>query len=531
MNKTPTTSARFDKPPRVVVVGGGIGGLVVAMEAAKAGAEVFLYERSPRGGGKIYAEEIDGKRIDMGPTVLTMRWVFDLVFQDVGLHFGDEVRLRQADVIARHAWASGGTLDLFCNEEQSREAIQDLCGPKEADGFIAFSRYARQIYDHAYRTFLAAESPSLRAMAAASGFRGLLSTVRIDAFRTMMRALRTFFNDSRLVQLFGRYATYYGASPYQAPATLHLIAEVERQGVWLPIDGMPSVAEAVQRAAASFGAMFHFNRGVSRIETRKGRASGVVLDDETYVAADAVVFNGDAQALASEESGVCVPNAVRKRSARARSLSALVTGFVARTEGLALSSHNVFFPDGDYRREFDDIFRHHQLPSAPAVYVRAQDRDGTETPPEGERIFTIMNAPPVGDRDEAPTDMEIDRCINAQAKLFERVGLKVTRLSEMKRIGPTEFSQRYPNTGGALYGPSTHSPFAALRREGVRTRILRLYLTGGSIHPGAGVPMAALSGRQAARAVLSDLGLNAPSPLRDMPGGMLMSSATTGREG
>lgn len=509
-----------NRTPKIVVVGSGMGGLTAALEAAAAGADVSLFEKNAHFGGKIFAADINGKKIDMGPTVLTMRWVFDLIFKDVGLDFSSHAALIPAEVIARHAWADGTSLDLYCDQERSRAAVAAFSSSKEADGFVAFSQYAKRIYEHAYRTFMIADGPRLRDMAAVSGPKGLLAALRIDPFRTMTRALHSFFKDERLIQLFARYATYYGASPYRAPATLHLIAEVERQGVWLPKNGMTSLADAMVRAAEAFGAILHPNTGVLRIQLKNGRVSGVVLEDETFVPADAVIFNGDAAAIAAGGLGDGVLPAVRKRKPSDRSLSALVTGFVARTEGFPLSAHNVFFPDRAYRLEFEEIFKQRKLPSHPAVYIRAQDRDGGTTPVDEERIFTIINAPPFGDKGDRPSHTEIDRCIEAQATLFDRIGLKVTDRSETTRMTPMDFAERFPHTGGAIYGPLTHSPFAALRRESARTKLKGLYLAGGTIHPGAGVPMAALSGRQAARAVLSDLGLKEPCPLRDMPGGI-----------
>ena len=67
------------------------------------------------------------------------------------------------------------------------------------------------------------------------------------------------------------------------------------------------------------------------------------------------------------------------------------------------------------------------------------------------------------------------------------------------------FERLFPATGGSLYGQAVHGSMAAFRRPGARSALAGLYLAGGSVHPGPGVPMAVLSGRLAAASVLQDL--------------------------
>ncbi len=506
----------------MIVVGGGIAGLTAAAELAAHKCSVALYERADHIGGKIRSEVIDGRPIDVGPTVLTMRWVFDQVFRDLGRRLEEAVALKPAQSVARHAWDDGASLELFFEEERSREAIRELSGTRDADGYLAFCRYARRIYENAYSTFMLSPDPSIRGMARTAGPRAMGTVFRIDPFRKMVRALRRFFRDPRLVQLFARYATYYGSSPFAAPATLNLIAHVEQQGVWLPLGGMTELASALAKAATELGAQINRGNGVQEIRTENGEVTGAVLDDGELVTADAVVYNGDVAALSAGLLGETVRAAARSMKPRDRSLSALVVAMLGRTSGVDLSSHNVFFHTGDYAEEFDDIFSKGRLPANPTVYIRAQDRDqpGLESAAK-ERLFWIINAPPRGDV-SPPTATEKEKCIHQATELLQRAGLNISfDANEMRMISPAELSRRFPGTGGAIYGPATHSMWASLRRMGARSKISGLYLAGGSVHPGAGVPMAALGGRQAASALLADASMTGPFPLTATRGGML----------
>ena len=70
---------------------------------------------------------------------------------------------------------------------------------------------------------------------------------------------------------------------------------------------------------------------------------------------------------------------------------------------------------------------------------------------------------------------------------------------------PEDFARLFPGSDGALYGRSPHGLMAPFRRPRARTTLPGLYLAGGGVHPGPGMPMAALSGRHAAAAILADL--------------------------
>ena len=514
---------------RIVVVGAGIGGLAAAVDLASQGAMVTVVERAERAGGKIREVVADGAAIDAGPTVFTMRWVFDELLQAAGTSLDEHVTLRPLDVLARHAWHAGPTLDLYADATRSAEAIGDFAGPAAARGFLDFTARARDVYTTLEDAYLRAPKGGPLALARRGGLRGLPALWRIAPFATLWHALGTHFRDPRLRQLFGRYATYCGSSPYLSPATLMLVAHVEQQGVWTVDGGMYGIADALMRIAQARGVVFRMATDVAEVLTTNTRASGVRCASGECLDADAVVVNADAAAVAQGLLGAGIAGAVPRAPVAARSLSALTWAINAATSGFSLSRHNVFFSD-DYAAEFDAIFRRGTLPGAPTVYVCAQDRDGAGSGavPARERMLCIVNAPANGDtRRYSPS--EIEQCEERTFSLLTRCGLVLQRDSRNTVITtPSDFAAMFPATGGALYGRSSHGWRASFQRPGARTRIPGLYLAGGSTHPGPGVPMAALSGRMAAASALSDLASMRRSSRAAMPGGTSMRFPKTG---
>ena len=493
--------------PRIIVIGAGMGGLAAAIDLARAGCEVTVIERTDSPGGKLRELHPGARPIDAGPTVFTMRGVFDALFEHAGTRLQDHLQIEQASILARHAWrGSDAVLDLHADRQQAAAAIGAFASSRDAAGYLALCDRATEVYEALRNSFMATAKPGTAQLLQRLGASGLMTMLRTPAWQSLWSALDGHFRDPRLRQLFARYSTYVGSSPLRAPATLMLIAHVEQSGVWLVQGGMKRIALALQGLARSLGVHFRYDTHCAAIDVQRGKACGVQLADGESLTADAIVFNGDVQALATGLLGNEAQRAVAARTRTQHGLSAITWCIDSPTRGFALEHHNVFFGH-DYPREFREIFDKRRITTDPTVYICAQDRGGLRpalADGERERLLLLVNAPADGDIGGIDDD-ELARVSQRVFALLGDCGLFIDADPQSAAITrPQNFATLFPGSAGSLYGRANHGMFASFEKPAARTRVAGLYVAGGTAHPGPGVPMATLSGRLAALALLED---------------------------
>lgn len=488
---------------RVVVVGAGIGGLATAIHLASAGARVTILEQAPVVGGKMGEHRAEGFRWDTGPSVVTMRHVLADLFAAAGTRLEDRLDLVPVDPLTRYRWSDGTVLDVRADLAATLDGIRAI-EPRDVEGWLAFLAHAARLHRVTGAAFIYGAPPSWRTVGRVSP----RDALRLEPWRTMDAVIRRHVRSPHLRQLLGRFATYVGASPYRAPATLNVIAHVElNEGVWYPRGGVYAIAAALGAVAAELHVEVRTGTRVTRILVERGRATGVELADGTRLPADAVVTNVDVATVLRDllPAGAVPPGRSRALERREPSLSGFALMLGVRGVEAALAHHTICFSD-DYRREFDEL-AHGRPANEPTIYVAITARTDPDHAPAGhENWFVLVNAPPLGPGHAWTPEAvaaERDRVL-ARLRLF---GVDVReRIVVERALTPSDLERATGAWRGALYGLSSNHPLAAFRRPPNRSPDVRgLYFTGGTTHPGGGVPMVMLSGRHTAGLVVSDL--------------------------
>jgi len=507
---------------KIIIVGAGIGGLSAAIRLAAQGHSVTMLERQAQVGGKMNRVEMNGFRFDTGPSLITMPYVLEDLFRSAQRELKDYLDLVPLDITCRYFYRDGLVLNAWREHEQLAEEFAHL-NSHDGAAFYRFFDSARNIYQAAADPFLyhSLGSPLdvLRTFIHYvlwghpnndNGEQGHATTTLFSRLKAVLAALspqtldssiRGFFQDEHLRQLFGRYATYNGSSPYLVASVYSIIPYVElADGGWYPRGGIYAVAQALERLARELDVTIETNCDVRRILVERNEAHGVVLANGRVLRSDIVIANSDVVTTYRE----LLSPTVRKRS-RVQCLEQLepsCSGFVILL-GLdkhypQFAHHNIFFSD-DYPAEFDDLFERHIPLRNPTIYVCDTSRsDSTQAPPGYENLFVLVNAPYL----TAKSDWKRDALTYRDRILDILASYKQIDLGDLREhivceaiLTPEDFQEKYGANAGSIYGLSSNARMAPFTRPSNTSKIRNLYFVGGSTHPGGGVPLVMLSGK------------------------------------
>ena len=490
-------------PQKIVVIGGGIGGLSVAARLAKLGHHLSLYEASDRLGGKCRTETFDGYSFDIGPSLLTLPAVYRDLFLKTGKRIEHLLEIKPVDPSFTYIFHDGKKVTFpNLSHNGTVDAIAESFGEDAAETWHKILTRAEKMWDVSRADFIEHELKPRNFLKRKTFISDLFTIAPWISLRALVNSYTT--NDY-IRKIIDRYATYTGSDPRRVPAVLLTIAFVEEAfGAWHISGGLGQLGPALAQRCLDLGVDIHTNREVAEILTVNGKATGILLATGERIAADIVISNSDAQntykALVRHDRAAARSRRALKRATPSLSGFTMMLGLRGTSD---LSHHTVLFPQ-NYDDEFDAIFTRFEPVKDPAIYI-CNPKDPSMTPsPDHEAWSVLINAP----RHEPGHGCDWDApglkesYAEKMIDVMEERGLKVrNRIEVMKIRTPADLERDHLAPGGSIYGTSSNGARSAFLRAKNRSTIENLYCVGGSAHPGGGLPLVGISAEIVADAI------------------------------
>ena len=487
----------------MVVIGAGLGGMSAAIMLARSGFDVTVLEKNSHVGGKLNQLQTKGFSFDLGPSIFTLPHIFRPIFEGDGKRLEDYIALERVDPQWRNFYEDGVVLNLWEDPERMRKELEHL-GPRvirEYEDFLAYSRRQYEIVERGYlRHGLDTFGQFLR-------FYGWKEARDLDYLRSMSGSIHKRVSNPHLRDMFEYFIKYVGSSALDSPAFMNLMPNIQIEfGLWYVTGGLYQLAHAFHRRLEECGVTLCLEQEVIQIDHKVAEVTGVHVRDvhggTTVLQADYVVSN--MEVIPAMQKLLNAPPAAMKKLRRFQpSCSGIVIHLGLNCVYPQLAHHN-FFYSKNLHAHFRRVFREGKLPDDPTLYVVAPTRtDPSQAPPGCDNIKILPHIPPLDDsqpktREDYHALKEI--CLDK----LERMGLTDLRRHIVVEDfwTPFDIEARYGSNRGSIYGVvcdrRRNFAFKAPKRS---SRFRNLFFVGGSVNPGAGMPMVTLSGQHVARMI------------------------------
>jgi phytoene desaturase len=487
--------------PSALIIGSGIAGIATALRLRAAGIDVTVFEANEYPGGKLHAFDRGGYRFDAGPSLFTMPELVTELFDLFGEKSDDFFQYDRKGSVCNYFWEDGMRFTVNSDREVfAKDAAATF--NIEVSSLLAYLKKSQKKFELTSPIFLEKSLHKVGTYLSKDTLKALAHMSDMGIGKTLHAVNEEVIKEPHLVQLFNRYATYNGSSPYRTPGIMSMIPHLELHlGTYFPRGGMHKITTSLYELALRHGVVFRFGKKIESILVKNQKAIGIQHEEKQYFA-DVVVSNMDIYSTYKKLLPT-LPHPERTLK-QERSSSAVIFYWGIRGQFPSLDLHNIFFSD-DYREEFAHLFDHKTIFSDPTVYVNITSKETPSDAPEGcENWFVMINAPGDYGQDWEATVRQARRDI--LSKLNRLMGIDLSLCIELEEIlTPPMIEERTSSYRGALYGAAGNSKFAAfLRHPNFTSKIKQLYFCGGSVHPGGGIPLSLLSAKITSGLIMSD---------------------------
>ncbi len=534
-------NAAGESRTRAGVIGGGVGGLVVARNLAQAGFETTLIEAQPSCGGRMSSIHLlDKFRFDTGPSLLLLPEVYKQALKNAS-----DVEMLAVNPFYRVYFENeeASYVDLEAEEGGIEQTLLRQIDPERTlknvdSAFRRYKRIADSFLAFGLPAVIQEKFPSWQAFIAFLG--ASIEAFPLLSHDTMIRDIfgleaeegekdsSTWTPGKKLRALLSFQDLYVGLSPSTTPAVFSLLQALEySQGIYYPRGGFVTVANALEKGAREAGVTIKTQQRVkSLVVSQDSREVQAVVLHDTAVAAevDVLVSNIDVPfaesspllrkciAVTDNEETETTLDYSEGRARRAISSCSVVSLHIAFDCELAtaLQHHNLFLsPRIGTSWENTKDGRTFDAARGVNFYVHAPARTDRTACPEGcDAITVLVPVPPISQlghssHEEKKLIREVTQTVLQRLQACPGMPHDLaSHILATRAVPPSEWQTSYSLHRGSVFGLDHSLGQLSLLRPRIKHPNLRNYFrVGASTRPGNGVPLVMIGAELTTRAV------------------------------
>ena len=477
---------------KAIIIGSGVGGLATALRLKAQGLDVVVFENNSYPGGKLSSFNLGQYRFDAGPSLLTMPHYIDELFELFNENPKDYFNYKRKDISCKYFWEDKTVLNAYSDKNKFINEINKVL-KVDKNIITNYLIKAKKKYDLTKNIFLEQSLHKIKTYLSSDLIKGIFNLYIFQINKTLDTVNQDELKEPHLVQLFNRFATYNGSSPFKTPGMMTLIQHLEQEyGTFVSEKGMINISKSIFDLAKRNGVKFEFNKLVNEIVVKNNKVVGVKVNN-TVIESDFVVSNMDI--VPTYKKLLKKSYQPKKVLNQERSSSALIFYWGIKKTFKNLELHNILFSN-NYKKEFDSVFELGTISDDPTVYINITSKDVvSDAPKESENWFVMINSP----NDTGQDWNEIIKTVrkNTINKINRTLNIDIESFIEFEKVfSPKTIEKNTQSYLGSLYGSSSNNKMSAfLRHPNFSKHIQNLYFCGGSVHPGGGIPLCLLSAK------------------------------------
>jgi phytoene desaturase len=486
-----------------VIIGAGIGGIATALYLSKNGYNVNVYEKNPTPGGRCGQMIRDGHRFDLGATMLMMPDIYREVFNSLGISLFETTEISPLEDLY-NIYFDNNDVFTFSKDKAKMKLQHDKI---EAGSFEKSQKYVSAGYEIFQTGMNKLIGRNFDHLFQFVNFRNVGMLIKLKTYISNYRYVKKFFQNTHLRMAYTFQNIYVGQSPFDSPALFSMVPAAElTEGSFFPKGGMFTIVEKLLESAKTGGVQFHYNKPVKKIIINGNKAEGIILEDGSELMTDIVVANAD---LPYVYRNLLPRSGKSKKLDRMKySCSAICFHWGLDKVYPQLGHHSVFLSDG-FREGLDTIFKDKSVGDNPSFYVHAPTRtDPSAAPVDHDTLSFVVGAGHVDKKKNQDWNVLKNKTRTAVIRRLKQLGLEDIEDHIKFEISftPENWESVCNITRGSVFGSLAHNilQMGYFRPHNQHSRYKNLYFTGGSTHPGNGIPNVLLSAKLTAERIMKN---------------------------